>query len=541
MLTSSTSPLTPGWFTPLGSSKISPAALILIFAALIAFARMHTYFEPLDCDLGNYATIAHEMHFGKHLYTDMPDQKPPAIHVTYYVAEAIAGFGRSEIYLMTVVTSLITLAAAYAACVLLTGNRAAGLWAAAFWTIVSGHVYLEANTPNTEMFMNAFCMLGLALLLWRYRQPGAGWGGVALAGACFAWATLYKQVIVVTPAFLALAYIILPPPGMNRGRAFGEMLLVGGVIVAVWGVTIGFFAMNCQLDAFVQWVFTFNQGYAGNLTGNLQMSLVRIFPPWMEITVPLVILTLVGMGIGIVRQWYRPVLLLLVLAISSHIAIALPGKFFPHYYQLWFPWLIVGAGFGMAAVQEVMSSKRLAKYAGILVLSLLLVEEVPNYFLTVEEWSKIKYGWQFVQSNGLARVVNSFLKPDETFYQLANQTEMYLAAGRRPPFFPITMYGLYRGRFASELRGRLLVSLRQSQPDLLILTRESTPLLMADRRIPSFIQEHYRVFPIGRDIRSFMLLIRKGSNLEKRADAGLLAAAFQNPSPNSEAEQEFEK
>src|ERR1700730_15070865 len=79
---------------------------LIILGALIFFARLHTYEEPLERDLTTYAVIAHEMLNGKALYNDLWDHKPPAIHITYAVGELIAGYGRNSIFLLNVMASL---------------------------------------------------------------------------------------------------------------------------------------------------------------------------------------------------------------------------------------------------------------------------------------------------------------------------------------------------------------------------------------------------------------------------------------------------
>src|SRR3984893_19306305 len=96
-------------------SKPRPFAALAVLGALIFFARLHTYEEPLERDLTTYAVIAHEMLNGKALYNDLWDHKPPAIHITYAVGELIAGYGRGSIFLINIVASLATLVACYLA------------------------------------------------------------------------------------------------------------------------------------------------------------------------------------------------------------------------------------------------------------------------------------------------------------------------------------------------------------------------------------------------------------------------------------------
>ena len=74
-----------------------------------------------------------------------------------------------------------------------------GLWAAAFWALISGDMYLQANQPNTEVFQNLCLVWAFALLL---RMPGGrvALGRAATIAALFALASLYKHVALVTAA-----------------------------------------------------------------------------------------------------------------------------------------------------------------------------------------------------------------------------------------------------------------------------------------------------------------------------------------------------
>src|SRR6266446_5191261 len=112
-------------------------AAIAGLCGLIFFARLHTYGEPLERDLTTYAVIAHEMLSGKTLYTDLWDHKPPAIYVTYAVAELIAGYGRDSIFLINIGAGFATLLACYFAGSAAEGGRLGGLMAATLWALAS--------------------------------------------------------------------------------------------------------------------------------------------------------------------------------------------------------------------------------------------------------------------------------------------------------------------------------------------------------------------------------------------------------------------
>ena len=488
--------------------------LLALFAALIALARLHTFSEPMDRDTGDYATVAHEMHHGKHLYTELPDQKPPGVHLTYYFAEAVFGYNRTAIYAMEVAAGVVTLLALYAAGASLFGNRIA-LWGAAFWTVISGDLALQANQPNTEVFMNAFLACGIALLVRGDGKARSGWLPLVAAGLCFAWASMYKQVVIVPPALVGLACWIAPPPGRRRLGAFGEMLLVGAVIVGAWAMMLVVFARSHQLDAFWRWVVTYNQGYAGRLDWNVLASLRFIFPKCMRAVYPVAGLAVLGLLLGLAGKRWRLALLLLGLGIGTQIAVALPGKYFPHYYQLWFPWLILGSGAGIAALESLIPIRAAGTYAGVAVLGLLLRAELPNYLLSVDQWSDAKFGTIFIDSNAVARRAAEILKPGETLFQFGDETEIYPVSGRRCPCSITAVSGAYEGRFSEECRVRLLKELEQCLPDLMIVAEDAEDEFEADPRFGDFFERHYSAI-LKDQTPPYTLMARKGSDLEQR-------------------------
>jgi hypothetical protein len=97
-------------------------AVLISLSLVIALQRWHTYNEPLEHDLTLYAVFGHELLNGRPLYSDLWDNKPPGIFVTYAAAEKIAGYGPGAIYLLGVLGAIVTMLGLYAAGSALTGK-----------------------------------------------------------------------------------------------------------------------------------------------------------------------------------------------------------------------------------------------------------------------------------------------------------------------------------------------------------------------------------------------------------------------------------
>jgi hypothetical protein len=330
------------------------AAALACLAGVIVAERRHTYAEPLERDLTTYAVIGHELLAGRELYSDVWDHKPPAVHVSYASAEALAGYGRDAVFLLNVVFAVGTLLGVYAAGAAV-GGRAGGLTAAGVWTILCGDLPLQANQPNTEVFLNTFLSWGFALLA----RTGPGWPfgyRRALAvGALFAAASLYKHVAVAPAALLAAAHVAYPPHGSGRRRALADAGLMAAAGAIAWAAVLGYFRLTGQLDAFLDAVFRYNRYYAGNPFTNLGSVLHPgdWFPLTARAAQPLAGLVCIGTVFGLLIGPDRSWLLLTAWALGTQLAVALPARPLPHYPQLWLPVLAVASGWVPGLIERV--------------------------------------------------------------------------------------------------------------------------------------------------------------------------------------------
>ena len=136
---------------------------LLLLATAIAGIRLFSFNAPPEWDIGTYLVVGHELNTGGRLYADVFDTKPPAVFATYALAERITGYSQGEIYFLSVVASIVTMLGIYAAAS--TQDRAAGLWAALFWTCICFEPVCGADLPNTEVFINAAIVWAVALLM----------------------------------------------------------------------------------------------------------------------------------------------------------------------------------------------------------------------------------------------------------------------------------------------------------------------------------------------------------------------------------------
>jgi hypothetical protein len=504
---------------------------LLGLATFIALARYHTYDEPLEHDITTAIVMANEMRLGRPYYSDLWENKPPAQYVAYIVAQTLFGYGRGSLYALNITLGIITLLGVYSAASSVGGGHVAGLWAAVFWTLISGDLDLGANQPNTEAFMNPPLIWALALLLRIEKSNTSSWLLRLLAiGSLLALASFYKPHSAFYGVFLGLAHVIFPPERTPAGRkrAITEVLLIGLVGAIAWGAFFAYFALTGRFQILYTTMFVYPSYYSGNLFKNLADSLAnRLFPTAMHSASPLVFLSLIGGTIAWIRRSKRPLALLLAYAIATQFTIGIAGRSYNHYYQLWLPLLAVGAGWSVVLLANVLQQQFRKSvphaFAAVAVL-FILQAEIWAYRMDPQEWSKRSYGGVYAAAEILAGEIAKIVEPGETLYVLGDEPGFYFHTRTRPAVGTFFLADVAGGPLADELTGRALKALASKPPDLVIIMNSSLgdqtvgPLnakLGPEHPLRSWVSQNYCP-AIENATQFFTICARPGSSLERR-------------------------
>jgi 4-amino-4-deoxy-L-arabinose transferase-like glycosyltransferase len=500
------------------------AVVIVVLGALallIAAARLHTYHEPLERDITSAAVIAREMLVGRSLYSDMWDHKPPGVHITHAISILLVGHGPGAIYLINVAAAVATLLGVYFAAAAV-GGLSAGLWGAAFWALVSGDLWLQANQPNAEVFINACLAWAFALLVRASGQPRIR--RMMLVGGLFALASLYKPVAVAPAVLLAVGHVIVPPAGCPRRRAVVDVFVIGGVGAVAWVATLGYFAAVGHFADFYQAVFAYNHFYSVHNARGSESILTNLgdgfrldvlCPSFLLDVLPLGLFSLVGGARGAKVGPGRPWGLLLAYGIGAQLAVALPGQYHPHYYQLWLPPLTIGAGWALGSFVRIAGIPRWTPHAaGVAVIVLMLAEQLPLYQVSPEAWSRLKYGELFVREQKLGRELGALLGPGETFYEWGAETGLYFESKHSPPSGAFYVFPLLAGPAAMPLASRAVADLDRHPPMMFVVNRGVLFEGRLRHPVLDWAQPRYVALAGTSDRGTFVLFVRRGSRLD---------------------------
>ncbi|MGH8173211.1 MAG: ArnT family glycosyltransferase, partial [Rhodanobacteraceae bacterium] len=440
------------------------------------------------------------------LYGDLVDIKPPLPYLLYALAERMVGFGASETFLLGLASAWATLFGLYWLAAHAFGRWWLGIAAAAFWVILGSDLYLQANQPNTEVFINAFMVCGIALL-WTLPDRRVHALRCVGIGVLFGCASLCKTVAIVPAVLLLLAQLIVERRDFMRVAR--QVAVIGITMIALWLVTFAWLASTGTAAIAWQILVEYPAEYAritgegpiGNILG--AFSLGRLMPGFFMAHACLVLVCLV---VTLLQFRNVPVVArMLAWAIGIFIAVALPGQFTAHYYQLWLPWLCVALALACEWIATV-----IGRSPTIIANSLLFAFAIawcafrlwPQYRLDAVEWSIAKYKHTFVGTQELGRRLGAQLKPAQSLFVFGVFPGMYEAAGREPKSGVMNVWlalPRYGGSLSADLSSRVLAELQSNPPDLIVLdaftcflARSEDP---AEQREPirEWIGQNYRM------------------------------------------------
>ncbi|MBP7633676.1 glycosyltransferase family 39 protein [Candidatus Ozemobacteraceae bacterium] len=488
--------------------------ILLVFLAVwIGLFRLHTIDEPIERDITAYAVIAHELLEGKALYADMWDNKPPGIFLVFALGELIGGYGMKGIFLINILAALST----FAGIVLFSFRafgKAAALMAACVYALTGGEMRLDANQCNVEAFMNPIVIWSGILLL------EAGSASIVRAvcmGLLCALGLLLKQntLFPLIAMGCTIWYIRYRNGDASGWAAFVPPAIVISMTAVAWGGTIAWFWCEGRLEPFWTAVITFNWLFTGKIRDTMVAAThMRHLIPFLLLLLPAWVLYERHHREPRSR-YYIAMCIIMAGLIGTEVAVAWTNKWFPHYFQLFLPWFAVLAGALWGRVESDGEPPADAKkwfFAGIGVL--LLIQHLWQFSLSPIQWSKEKFGIEFIATMHQGYELRELLKEGESFFQMEDATGLYFWSRISPPTRFIHHYPLF-SQLGDRLLPFLFSDLEKSKPELIVCRKHMDPLLAMPGKdlhpLIEWVKEGYRPLPGNERRPYFSLYCRKNS------------------------------
>ena len=480
-------------------------------AGVILAMRVHLIAEPMERDTANYAVLAREWASGRPLYTDLWLHSPPGIVWVYGLVRAVVGDGPQEMFALGLTSAWATLLAIYVATVRIARSRLAGLWAAVFWTIFSGSLPLEFNLPSCEVVM-ALCAAGAIALLARQGNITSRWAAIVSAGLLLAFDSLVKQVTIPTTVAIAIVLAIWPPASTTRRRAFAEAGILLGVSLVVWlGLLVCLYAHG-TLSAFWETNVAFNVAYSrgsgsSGMLANLLESIkapTRLERPFFDLRwVLFLLVTSTGLASSKGSTASRHAKALLIgSAIGAYLAIALPGNFFEHYFQLAVPNICIALGvMSTAAWPRTIPFQRGVTSLVLATLAIVLLILNDRYYAApAERWPQLEFlNDRDNDIESMSSVAARLLRPNEMLFDWGDDPQLYLYTGSRSPtgiLFSATVLlnPKYQGPWSARQHEQALADLERTEPELVVMYDVDDPSA-GDPIVGAWIKANYRKRP----------------------------------------------
>ncbi len=333
--------------------------LIVAVGVLIIF-RCHAFSLPLENDECNYAYIGGRLLAGDRLYEEVWDHQPPGVFVLFAGLEAL--FGSSDGVFRWAATgfSIVSLVLAYVIVRREYGLASAAL-AVGVFAITSADPGTAGEGCNREIYMNTLALAALAVLTSR---AGSGRQHLFATGLLLGLGSVLKTVVAAQWLPLTVwATVRCWRKRRSAGAAVGTVVWLGIGPALIWALVFLYFTLTGRLATFFDAVFAFNVGYSaveagflGRLTGFLSQP-IDIFgsalPLWIAGA-----FALPGLGLFLRRRATSADGAIIAYALGSFLAVCLPGKFWPHYYYLLHPSLVLLPAALLGRVAQPVTSPR---------------------------------------------------------------------------------------------------------------------------------------------------------------------------------------
>ena len=407
---------------------------------MMAGFRLHAFTLPLETDECNYAYIGGRLLAGDRLYQDVWDHQPPGVFVMF--AGVIAVFGQSAAVFrwLAVAFSAVSLGLLYG-----LARSHNGLFAAVIAVLVfavsSSDPGMAGEGCNREIFMNTFALGALAALTAGDRLSN---GRVFLAGFLLGLGSTFKTVMAAQWLFLviwAIARRWRHNEHTGRVRRMLETVcwMSAGPLL-LWAGVFAYFALTDRLDVFTDAVFRFNISYSGLEQGffhryeGFLSQTFRVF----DSAQPLWIASAAAVPPLLLLAWRRLAATegaYIAYALGSLQAVCLPGLYWPHYYYLLLPPMILVCVAVIGQVLERVSSRAAVGLVSAIVVAWVvsLLTYQYRYYVGVDPLQvtahRYDYRQQWAREQGLR--VARLTDPGDTVFVWGKDAGIYYYSQRR--------------------------------------------------------------------------------------------------------------
>ncbi len=459
--------------------KNSITAFVFIFAIAFIFASaLHSLEEPLERDLTTYGYIGHALLSGEDLYTGLWDHKPPGIHLTFALAELIWGYGQQSISFLWVLFAILSIFQIYLILDNICGWQAA-LIGVIFYTLSANSIYLQANQPNTEIFINYFTLIAIWALV---QSPNPKTKHIHIAGWAFGIATMFKPVAIFVLVPM-LVYILIRNYTVEKEHNYRSSLFSSLIFLypvpLLWGSMFGYAFLQSRFHDFWDVLVVYNSHYAGNSIRNIWIFLTHpnfLFPHSLTGIWILVLQGYAWLLIGSRSKTVKiPHYFFVLLTMGVLFEIGSLGRIFAHYYQVLIPVFVLNSSLLIHYILYEMETQRRSR----LLLGAILFSTTIGTMINLQieffkqdsiQISHEKYKRQFINAWEIGLEIKAITSPDDLIYYWGSESGVYYYSQRGSAsgiFYNLPLKDKNNNQMET-LSIRLLADLLETPPAIII-------------------------------------------------------------------------
>jgi 4-amino-4-deoxy-L-arabinose transferase-like glycosyltransferase len=237
-------------------------------------------------------------------------------------------------------------------------------------------------------------------------------------------------------------------------------------------ITCAYFKIRGGFDDFYYWNVVFPSSYkASGVSGPQLFNVLTYLTPTLVFPTVLALFSI---------PWFwskkRTVtgVFTLMLIPAVWCVVALPGKYFPHYFINIIPLLSILAGIALAHFTIIKKPAAiLVSLIAIIIFSFSIKENYRFYTTyTPETVSMIKYGAIFVNAVPVANYLKERTQPNDYIFQWGLEPELYFLADRRSPVPYITSVAVGWSKDPEKAKRTLVESLLTKRPKYIVFQNE---------------------------------------------------------------------
>lgn len=402
----------------------SVAGVFTLWLGLAVLVRYNGLFPSvIDWDVSLYAVMAQQWLHGGLPYQTVWDQHPVGLPALF--AAILYVFPQSMIALR--LSACVAVAMTATAIFFIARRIERGFVApiAAAILYIAWTARLWGLSGNTEIYLNAFVAMAMLLLLrvidgpWRGRRSVAD---LCLGGLLLGMALEVKHVALAETG-LFVGVVCALSLHLRAARAMQVLALTSAAILLPTVIVTAYFCLNGLAAEYFHAVVGANLVY---VTDRPSLAYVLAHVPRSFI------IPIGAIALGTVVAWRRGdrrTALVVAWAAAALIDVALPGKFFPHYFLLMMAPAALLAGHVAAALRDVLGRQRPLAAVTASVVVLLACNPVGVY----ADSMKARGFRQHDAPAMVAGVIGEGLKPGESIFVFNYQPVVYFLTGAELP------------------------------------------------------------------------------------------------------------